>query len=130
MLHSGSSRSAPPASARIRRALDDGEELTERLTEARRSARRETAWLAFGVTPATILPAGLAAAHGHGVLALALVTGGFLIQGMRWLRSARRVKALQAELDEARALDDEAGAGGAAVGTDLPRGGRSEDGHG
>lgn len=82
------------------------EELEGRLEEARRSARRETLWLAVGVTPATILPAGLAAANGHEALAVALVAGGLLIQGLRWIRSTRRVTSIETELEEVRADED------------------------
>ncbi|MEQ8331288.1 MAG: LapA family protein [Longimicrobiales bacterium] len=82
--------------------------MREDLTAARSRVDREVTWFLIGVTPATILPAGLAVAYGQTVLATAFVAGGFLLQTVRWFRAGRRVKSLEREL---AALEHDAGVG-------------------
>lgn len=72
--------------------------MREDLSAARTQVNREATWFLIGVTPATLLPAGLAVAYGETVLATAFVAGGFLLQTVRWFRAGRRVKSLEREL--------------------------------
>lgn len=93
-------KAIPPA---LRAERDD---VVEELLTARKAEMRHLVWCMIGITPAAVIPfVGLALEGNVALMALLCVLVVF-VEGWRWIRAGRRVKALEAELARLDAGDD------------------------
>lgn len=91
-LPEGGAEALPPA-IRVERA-----DLVEELRLARKAELRHLVWCMLGMTPAAVVPFVGLALEGNVALMALLCVLVVWVEGWRWIRSGRRVKALEADL--------------------------------
>lgn len=84
------------------------QDLVERIAAARKAEMRHFIWCMLGITPAAAIPLVGLALEGNVALMALLCVLVVLVEGWRWIRAGRLVKALEAELSR---VDEDADAG-------------------